>query len=812
MKKNAMMRIQSFWCCLCVFAFSNAQTVDFSTDEFRLSLDSAASVIHLIDKSDRTDYIIKDKRSPLISLLINKNIVYPEKAFYTNHNNNIRLKFANNIIANVSVQSKKGYLRFSLQSISNESIIDAVIWGPYETSIHKSVGETIGIVQNEKFTIGLQALSIKTLGGYPWNDNDHLPQLDIFSQDDFDDVKKAKKSVLYSVEAAKPTQTGSSLQAYTRNRNKDRIIENWGHTKFVAPAYNDGGLVGSSIAIFGCISDTTLDRIGEIEIKEGLPHPLIDGVWVKKSKVINASYLIMDFSEQNIDQAIAVTKKVGFNYLYHSDPFETWGHYSLKKEFFPSGYEGLKNCVDEAMQNGIRIGTHTLTNFINTNDSYVTPVPDKRLAIVGSSKLMTNIDEKQTDLIIERPDFFNQFANNNLQSVIIDNEIIRYGSVSDKEPWVLKDCQRGTFGTSAAAHQSGNKVSKLFDHGYKVFLGNASLNKEIAENIANVFNKTGIRMLDFDGLEGAGSTGMGNYAEALFAKAWYDHLNDDIKSHFLLGASRSGHYFWHIYSRMNWGEPWYAGFRESQTEYRLFNQKYFKRNLMPGMLGWFKMTPSTSIEDIEWLMARSAGYKAGFAFVTDFNAVRSNGNSEEIFASMKLWEQARLKGVFTANQEKRMQNVSTEFHLEKKLNDSLLLTEIISYKFKHEKKDLQPGAPLNSTFDFDNASTEQIPGFIITVDGDDISNIEMEINHYKKLVFPFILKNGQTIKCTNGNTAIVYDKNWNIVNVTPINVSFFKVTTGKQILSFDCTFSNKEAQPSVKIEIRLKGESEMIPN
>ena len=106
---------------------------------------------------------------------------------------------------------------------------------------------------------------------------------------------------------------------------------------------------------------------------------------------------------------------------------------------------------------------------------------------------------------------------------------------------------------------------------------------------------------------------MGNYGEILFTKTWWDNLNEDEKSQMIIDASRTSHFFWHIYSRMNWGEPWYAGFRESQTEYRIKNQKYFQRNLMPGMLGWFSMRNNTPVEDIEWMLARSAGYNAGYA-------------------------------------------------------------------------------------------------------------------------------------------------------------------------------------------------------
>jgi RNA polymerase sigma factor (sigma-70 family) len=130
----------------------------------------------------------------------------------------------------------------------------------------------------------------------------------------------------------------------------------------------------------------------------------------------------------------------------------------------------------------------------------------------------------------------------------------------------------------------------------------------VARRLADLFNQTGLMQISFDGLEGNWSTGMGQYGRTLFVTTWYDHLRDDLRGRVINDASNPGHYFWHIYTRMNWGEPWYAGFRESQTEYRLKNQEYFRRNLMPCMLGWFNITAQTSLEDIEWLLARAAGF------------------------------------------------------------------------------------------------------------------------------------------------------------------------------------------------------------
>ncbi|MCP4412433.1 MAG: hypothetical protein GY808_07680, partial [Gammaproteobacteria bacterium] len=167
----------------------------------------------------------------------------------------------------------------------------------------------------------------------------------------------------------------------------------------------------------------------------------------------------------------------------------------------------MKACVDKAAARGITLGGHTLTNFISTNDPYVTPAPDKRLAKVGTSIITADIDKIQTKIPIESPDFFNQFKNNHLKTVIIGEELIRYGSVSESAPWHLLDCQRGAFKTKASAYKNGEAIAKLADHAYKVFLTNSELSIEISKTLSDIWNKTGLRMISFDGLEGNRSTG-----------------------------------------------------------------------------------------------------------------------------------------------------------------------------------------------------------------------------------------------------------------------------------------------------------------
>ncbi len=777
-----------------------------------LDLDKQANISSLTDNRTGINYKVPGQPAPLVTIKTKDSLLTPLTCRYNASAQRLTLDYTGGISITIRLTQRKNHLTLEVTEVKNEDHIDALVWGPYPNSIGQSVGETIGIAQNDTFTLGLQALNLKTLGGYPWNDNDHLPQLDALSQPGFENFKKPEKFVLYSVEAARPTWYGSSLQAYTRNRNKDRVIANWGYDAYMSPAYKDGGIKGSKIALFGCATANTLNIIEEIERSEGLPHPEINGEWVKRSPVINSSYLIMDFTEANMDSCIDVVKKSGLHYLYHGHPFTDWGHFNLIPEQFPNGWAGMKKCVQQAEKAGIYTGTHVLSNFITTNDAYVTPVPDKRLAKAGSTSIIRAISSADTSIEIADPLFFNQHKNDNLHSVVIGNEIIRYSTVTDKAPWKLKDCVRGAFGTTAASHPKNETIAKLADHGYKVFLGNAALNQEIARKIASFMNYTGVRMLDFDGLEGNHSSGYGNYGEAQFAQAWLDSLQPGIQNHFLLGASRSGHYFWHIYSRMNWGEPWYAGFRESQTEYRLFNQKYYKRNLMPGMLGWFKMTATTTVEDIEWLMARSASYNAGFAFVSDLHTVKQNGASDQIFSILNTWENARLEGKFSMAQMERMKPLENEYKLRKTGTGDLFLTPVYSYKFSHTKKILQPGQPAFSTFTIDNKGSEQPLHFILTAMDETVSNIRIELNNTKTLELPVSIDKGQILKFTEGTEAVLYDKNWQVLRRIPLNTDLLHCKTGQQQVQVDGRFEGTGETAQFKLEFLFYGPAEKLEN
>ena len=351
-------------------------------------------------------------------------------------------------------------------------------------------------------------------------------------------------------------------------------------------------------------------------------------------------------------------------------------------------------------------------------------------------------------------------------------------------------------------------MALLADHAYKVFLTDAELGQEVATNIAELFNETGLRQISFDGLEGNQSTGMGNYGEVLFTVTWYDNLSDEIRRHLIADASRTSHFFWHIYTRMNWGEPWYAGFRESQTEYRLKNQPYFKRHLMPAMLGWFRMTSQTTIEDVEWMLSRSAAFDAGYAFVTSYEALNGNGFTDRILNAIGLWERARMADAFSAAQKQRMEDVKREFHLVEAGPDDWRLLEVYPQIFRHERGARQPGEPRATTFSFENPSAEQSLDWILSAEDGEVYRVRLAIDD-KETVLPIRLREGWSLRYEGGTTVAMRDADHRLVREVAIDDSVFRIASGRHTVTLDCGL-DPEGEAKARLELRPRGREESV--
>ena len=685
---------------------------------------------------------------------------------------------------------------------------ETLIYGPLGVNIHEVVGDVVGVAQGQGVAFGFQALDIKTNGGIPEEYGALVTRHYGYTG------KKAQLSVANIADyrlAATDTGDGAVFQFSVRKRDKEEYRSALQFKKSLAlPVEGEDGMIkGSKIAMFGCRQEDALARIGEIELEQGLPHPLFNGEWGKTSRAAMKSYLISDFSENNLDMVLDKAEMAGFKYIYHSGPFSDWGHFNWNSSFTRDGDEGVKRMVDKAKAKDINMGVHTLSNFITTNDSYVTPVPSKHLQKQGVLTLKEDITESQTDIRIQKNDLFEiPLSLNTLQ---IDDELIIYNKVEkEADFFLLKECKRGAFKTKASSHSSKTPLFKLSDHAYKVFFPDLALQDTLADRIAGLMNKTGLSQISFDGLEGCSYTGHDEYATSRFVTRCYTPFDHNV----INDASRLNHNLWHIHTRMNWGEPWGEAMRTGQVANRIKNQDFFQRNLFPRMLGWFlirladRKFECSTLEDVEWALSEAAGFDAGYAMTINTATLNRHGQIDQLLQAIKHWDRLREAQAFTEEQKQRLKDPQTEWHLQAVDERNYQLYPLfVSKRYHCNLAELQPGQPGGADWVWENKYSGPCK-IQLRLEGEgSVSNLSFTASG-GTIKFPCKLESEQYLFYDFDGKATITDKNYNVIKVVNVEGKLHLPEASSPV-SFSCEPGVGEA-PEVVIRYITRGNPEKI--
>lgn len=814
--KNILKVIAFLMLCSCKHSYVDELSTQYA--DFRI--DGKGFICEVADKRTRVDYLTKEEGSPLLSLYDGKQYIRP--VHLEVKSGQWVLTFENQSEAIISREIKDTYIRLSLVSLSNRAQIEAVAWGPYATTISQYIGETIGVVRDTTFSIGIQALDLYTTEGRPHLGDDayggsyidplpgqQVPEemkgkigekIDFINVNETGDMPDYVR--IWRGNAAVKRPYGSDIQFFARDWRKERVTDVHGRKQRIAAVDQD--YIGSSIALFAAPASRVLDVIEQIELGENLPHPTINGKWIKRLDGLNRAYML--YEGRSLDNALDYADSCQFTLVHIGDIFKSWGHFDLYTPRFPDGAQQIKAYTDKARERGISIGVHTLTMFTSQHDPYVTPVPSDSLCIAGSSVLSHDISATDREIVIDAPDFF--VYTGPTHTAKIGKELIAYREVTKTAPYKLIDCTRGQFGTTPASHRAGDEIDKLVNNDYSGFYPDIRLQDQYADRLAEVCKETGIGLMDFDGYGGGSPTGHGCFGAGRFAERWYKALDKYV----ITCGAGTFHYYWHIYSFMNWGEPWYNNLRESQVNYRLENQRYFERNLMPGMLGWFKLEPTYRPEDIEWIQARSAAFDAGYLLRVD-ESIEQNGFKSRLFEAIREWQKIRNNHLLTAAQRERMKNPKSEFHLEKTGENSWNLYEVtLKGDNIHQFRLVQSGEPLLSKFVFDNPYEEQAVQFYASIlPGKDnnakISKLQIEVEGNAPIEIPVELKAGDKIY-SDGKKVYVCDPYWRVLSEYPFSAPVMW-NKGRNTISVQCDFSSPHA-PLVNIEFKALGNKEVI--
>ena len=817
--------IRLFWILIsvmCITACGKVQGQELlENNYFKLSIDKEGKLYELLDKRTEKNLLIPGYSISLFTIRTN-GMDYPISS-WEQMGDVLKFKFDDlGAEMSVKVKSKNSYLSFEIIEMNSEKEIEKVVLGPYHVLPAEKIGQSIGIAYNDSIAIGLMGLNLKSRGGF--------------------EVEQPKSFG----NTAQRIEGGASLTAYVRDRSVYRVVDNYVQTlgQAVPVNDNDAQIVGAKYAFY-CIPAKELKSVIEkIILQENLPYITTKGEWNKVSNYSSSSKFIMSYNVNNIDKCIDIAKKAGITCIYHPDIFTSWGHFTVSKDAFPKGYQSVRECSDKAEKQGINLGAHTLTNFISTNDPYVTPKPHPDLALAGITKLQKGISATDTEIILADENVRSAYHEPDLQKVNprwrkltairIGDEIIEYESTTADGQLILKDCKRGAFGTTAVEHKQEEQVACLISHGYKVFFPNINLQDQMAKNLAKFFNETNLKRISFDGCEGGQITGHSTYGTDRFYKVFFDNLNNkDI----VVNSSEVTHFGWHYLSNESWGEPWESkNFRKPQLDHRIKVQKELEEDLLPRKMGQFMIDENTTKRDIIWLMGLCAGYDAGVDFYIRPDFEQVNKDSHEILAEIKRWEEARYNAIFTEEQkeilrdpysvygfEENEDGVSLVFieswepngKISKNINNKNTLPSSIlkgttdapvSKDYKHTNMTTEPGQPTASIWKLLSDNSNHKLQFVIRLpksSKEAVKGIYLKIGA-KKVIIPFTLEPGDYIVNVGSENYIQYFENHKIKNKVKLEGGSFSVNEGENLIEFDYKGKGRVSGPEVIVNFRIK--------
>jgi hypothetical protein len=216
------------------------------------------------------------------------------------------------------------------------------------------------------------------------------------------------------------------------------------------------------------------------------------------------------------------------------------------------------------------------------------------------------------------------------------------------------------------------------------------------------------------------------------------------------------------------------------------------------------LTKNTTLPEMEWMLARAAGWNAGFAMVIRTKAIGSNPSGVVLLDAIHEWETARLSGAFNDSQKERLKDSGNEFHLDKIKDREWNLYQFeTSLPFVHEKIEKQPGEPTSSTFEFDINSFPQKLRFSIEIKGNSgtASNFTIQIDHYTDLFIPTELKAGETLICDGSGIIRIYDEKGKLKSSLGFTNKIPTLDSGRHQLTLDAVFTDDEP---LKAKITVK--------
>lgn len=696
--------------------YSKAQVFKFNTRYASLTIDKKGYIVSIQNKKNLREYSPVGKPSALLSLEKNNQYIYPVNARKVNKEQ-IELKFSNGSIALIDLKSKSEYLKLQLVSLSPANDIDNIVWGPYKTTISKTIGEIISVVRDDEFAIGIMGLDDNTTSGPPCNGDMYQSCYIIHSPDPVrfplpPDLKEGQRFriggngindvAFYSRPeeyfrymngngAQLEPDFGSSIAMHSRDRKKNYTIFYPHFNDFPgvkSPRHMDltpvnVDYIGSAIAFYACPDSLGLKVIEQIVLNEGLPYPTCNGKWVKDP----ASFKPDIFWWGKHDSLISYANQLGLKAVqdeglgeYYVNPSDPWGG---KKVSLNGRMISISEYTKQTNKCGIAYGLHTLTEFVQPHSSDVFPVPNNGLCTVLKTNIVKSINAYDTVIFVSDTSYLNEFGgwdHNGVNVLKIDKELIKYKGVTRKFPYTLTGVERGAYKTAALNHNAGDVIAKLQVNCYAGFIPGMELQDKYAEFYAKLLTEGGMNYIDFDGFESFTYQGHGQYSFKRFMRKLFDDYHRLGGEYLRVMGSCVFEGNWHYMSVCNVGggnhmfdpvnNKW--GIEGKDIRYS------FTSNYFPCTFGVQSVKRDWNVQVIENLQAQSIAWDATYMLGLCENDIEKNPQKYEIFKAFRTWEDARAANIFPKNLKIKMQNGENRYHLERAADNTWKLYPVLS--------------------------------------------------------------------------------------------------------------------------------------
>lgn len=710
--------------CLPSQAKAQAQIARFETNYARISVNNKGFITSIKELKSGKEYSPPGQPSALLSLQSQKKYILPQSARLAEPGLVI-LSYPNGAKATVKVEEKGSYLKLTLKALADRGSVDNIVWGPYKTTISKTIGDLLSVVRSNDYAIGMLGLNDNTTSGppsegdmsfmyyyihspdpvkYPLPDSLKEGQTFSIGGDGISDVAfyshpEAYFRMNYGNGASLEPAYGSSICMHSRDRRIEQTIyfpfypenldakANSSRHELVVPVNVD--FIGSSIALYGCPDTLGLSTIEKVVLAEGLPHPMMDGKWIKDPAAYRPD--IAWWGPHDSLAAYASQLKIdgiqdeGWG-EYYPNPANRWTkkgiHFSGQKTMTIPAYG------KELQSRGLRYGLHTLCEFLQPdNNSDVSPVPSDSLAIMQRTVITKDITPEDSIITVADTAFFNEFGGwegNHTNVLKIGKELIEYDGITTQKPYTFLKIKRGFHHTTRGRFKAGTRIVKLQPNCYHGFAPNMELQDVYADYYGKWLTQGHMDYIDFDGLESCMYQGHGQYSFKRFFRRLFDSYYRNGGKYLSVMGSAVQEGSWHYMSVCNVGggdhmfNPiWNKWGIEGKDMRYVFESSYF-----PATFGIQRYQSDWSLYDAENLEAKSIGWNATYMLGLSQQTVEVSAEKAAIFAAIRTWQEARDANIFTRAVKAKLKDLDYKFHLEKSASGVFKLYTVKENRFR----------------------------------------------------------------------------------------------------------------------------------